>query len=605
MTTATAKRSSLWLILTLAALAAALLIFAPGFHALHGQTCLGNCQLCSGPPLYSCANTSLTFFALPSVPPQMGPNTAASPLTNTGNLTGADTTQTDPNFGNPVTRITDTTAALPAHPYENFIVTNSGSGEENVFSTDSSLILVADDASGLTFPMTFGPVAGSSHRLYASSVPATNGFVLPGNMVGWSRVNPTLAYTVAGSNSATLQSYNFSGYCPSCAAPSPVTVYDFTSSANGLGSGFRVSWSTAGGLSQNDTDFAMGFAGGYDWQASTTYTSGYITGVITDSIINPSVNNTTPTPSLYQATTLGTSSGTEPVWKTSCPNAGNTCSDGSVVWTNIGTGGQGLQGAQYVAVDRPGSGVRTLNTTTACVAGDWGPTGCIPSPPCPASYLHNAKLAKQGGSTGFVYYTTGGLNCSPANGVWVWVYGAASLTGSQIQFATASYTGGHDTCGLLDCMNNPSDGLPNYMTAVTPTQMPSNGSNGITYALPAGGVQSGLDFHFGWNVLNDAWPFGAVSFVPSGAAPSKAWTDEVMACPSTYVPQNCFRFAQTENTGLNPVFQCAQSIPGFSQDGKWALFDSDWQGMFGSTAGASSCTLTSNCRCEVMAVKLR
>jgi hypothetical protein len=60
------------------------------------------------------------------------------------------------------------------------------------------------------------------------------------------------------------------------------------------------------------------------WQASKSYPVSYY--------ISPSTNANT-----FQATTAGTSSGTQPDWTSSCPSTSNTCTDGGVVWTNLGT----------------------------------------------------------------------------------------------------------------------------------------------------------------------------------------------------------------------------------------------------------------------------
>ena len=67
-------------------------------------------------------------------------------------------------------------------------------------------------------------------------------------------------------------------------------------------------------------------ANGPKWLASKNYVAGYV--------MNP-VNNNAANNS-YQATVAGQAGGTEPVWSTTCPSVGNTCTDGGVTWTNIG-----------------------------------------------------------------------------------------------------------------------------------------------------------------------------------------------------------------------------------------------------------------------------
>jgi len=547
-----------------------------------------------GPPNY-CARTDLNPITLPSVPPQVGPNPCTGSLNACGNLTGAGTSFTDPNFGTAIYRITDSSTNQPTNQYYTINATASGSGEENLFSCDDSMIVVSNTG-GWSYPLNFN--FSSNPRIYSTTLGSTNGFVTGAAVIGWSRVCPAknnLLYVLSGS---TIESYNFAGNCATCTPPSPTTVYDFAGSSNGLGSGFRVSYSTTGSLTQSDSDFAVGFGGGPDWTASNAYSaSGYVTGVISASIIFPSLHN--PGSYLYQISSNCMSGSTEPnSWN---QTVAGTSSDGTCTWTNIGTGTQGEQGAQYVAVYRVGSGVRVLNTVTDAVAGDWGPTGAISGTPCTA-YLHNVKLGKVGGSQGWLDWTSAS-NCSGSS-YFEWNYAASSLTGSVFSLCEASPAecGGHDTQGLLQWVNNPGNGIPKFInicaigTCPTPT--------GLTYALPSGGIQSGLDMHFGWNELNDSWPFCGSTFVAGGT--TKAWSNEILCFNPTYGAWNPWRLASTENTAANPDFRTDEAIGAMSQTGRWFLFTSDWQSTLGSTTGSATCTTGSsgNCRGDVFAVNL-
>jgi Putative Ig domain len=197
-------------------------------------------QTC-GPPAYSCSRTDLNIVQVPSTPPSVG------------NLVGANTIVTDPNFGNRIVRITDTNTN-PSASTKNFtyVTSSSGSADDNLWNIDSTLFIVQDTGSA-GYPFTFTPSTLQAARMYVSSFPATNGFTLSddGN---WSRVNPNILYTYQGT---AINKYDFTDRTN---PPSPQSVYDFTSSPNCLPAGFTETWSTKGGVSGNDTVFAMGYS---------------------------------------------------------------------------------------------------------------------------------------------------------------------------------------------------------------------------------------------------------------------------------------------------------------------------------------------------------
>ena len=110
----------------------------------------------------------------------------------------------------------------------------------------------------------------------------------------------------------------------------------------------------------NDGTIGYTAGGAGDWQANTAYS---ISNQL-DAFIYPSTNNSGKVG--YQAAGSCTSGGTEPNWGSStagCPAAGNTCSEGSCTWTNIGKiGGQGP--GFDVLYFSPTRGCRRLNTMT-------------------------------------------------------------------------------------------------------------------------------------------------------------------------------------------------------------------------------------------------
>jgi hypothetical protein len=110
----------------------------------------------------------------------------------------------------------------------------------------------------------------------------------------------------------------------------------------------------------NDGTIGYTAGGAGDWQANTAYSNSNQL----DAFIYPSTNNSGKVG--YQAAGSCTSGGTEPNWGSStagCPAAGNTCSEGSCTWTNIGKiGGQGP--GFDVLYFSPTRGCRRLNTMT-------------------------------------------------------------------------------------------------------------------------------------------------------------------------------------------------------------------------------------------------
>jgi hypothetical protein len=211
-----------------------------------------------GPPAYGCSRTDQDIVQLPSMTP------------NVGNLTGANTIVTDPNFGNPIVRITDANTN-PDVTFRNrsYVSTASGSADDNPWNTDSTLFVVSDTGAN-SLPFTFDPSTLRAARMYGSSFPATGGLKL-GFSGDWSRVNPNIFYAHSGT---AISKYDFTDRIN---PPSPKPVYDFTSSSNCLPAGFTETWSSTGGVSGDDTVFGMAYSnsGG---QGSGVYAVAYKVG---------------------------------------------------------------------------------------------------------------------------------------------------------------------------------------------------------------------------------------------------------------------------------------------------------------------------------------
>jgi hypothetical protein len=171
-----------------------------------------------------------------------------------GSLSGANTIVTDPDFGNRIVRITDAnTDPNPSYVNRTYSVNSSGSADDNLWNTDSTLFIVQDTGSA-GYPFTFNPSTFQAARMYVSNFPATNGLMLLTGGGIWSRVNPNVLYSYGGT---AINKYDFTDRTN---PPSPALVYDFTSSSNCLPAGFTATWLTMGGVSAGDTVFAMGYS---------------------------------------------------------------------------------------------------------------------------------------------------------------------------------------------------------------------------------------------------------------------------------------------------------------------------------------------------------
>jgi len=126
------------------------------------STSTGSC----GPPAYGCSRTDTKIVQVPSTPPSVG------------NLSGANTIVTDPDFGNRIVRITDAnTNPETAFKNRTYVTASSGSADDNLWNLDSTLLLVQDSGTN-AYPFTFNPSTLQASRMYVANYPATNGLQL-------------------------------------------------------------------------------------------------------------------------------------------------------------------------------------------------------------------------------------------------------------------------------------------------------------------------------------------------------------------------------------------------------------------------------------------
>jgi hypothetical protein len=303
-----------------------------------------------------------------------------------------NSTGSDPDFNSYLVMATDESTGTSCLGSAGWPSWNMGSaGEWDAFSTDSSLLLVHNNsgnacllflnpaaihaktcatASPACVSLTSGTVANSP----IGSVGAVNTYNLAsGGSWNFSRVpgetnvlyeleNPptTIDRVVICANGAS------SPNCSSWTGPGPLlrTVYqDFTSETGTAALPPRYAWAgwTSEFVTANDGSVAYGMGGGQDWITSWTPT-------VNETFLYPQTNAPVGSKG-YQATAVtGPTGGSEPIWSNAttatppgCPNAGETCSDGGVTWTNIGNiGGQG-PGFDVVGYS-PSQGSWRLNT---------------------------------------------------------------------------------------------------------------------------------------------------------------------------------------------------------------------------------------------------
>lgn len=211
-----------------------------------------------GPPSYNCSRTDMQVVQVPSTPPDVG------------TLSGANTIVTDPDFGNRIVRITDANVdPTPVYKNRTYETTASGSADENIWNTDSTLFIVQDTGTA-GVPYTFNPSTLQAGRLYGLSFPSTNGMKLPGGGI-WSHVNPNILYTYSGT---VVNKYDFTDRTN---PPYPQPVYDFTSGPNCLPAGFAATWYAVAGVSSDDSVFGVGYSNAGS-QETGVYVAAYKVG---------------------------------------------------------------------------------------------------------------------------------------------------------------------------------------------------------------------------------------------------------------------------------------------------------------------------------------
>jgi len=625
-----------------------------------------------GPPLYLCSRSDSNTVAAPTNPPQVGPNACiAGSLTACGNLTGANTVVTDPDFGNKIVRITDSNTDTGN---STMLASCGGAQGDQTWNTNSTLLVVCTTG-GRSYPMAFNPNTMQAELMYVGASGFPNGYFI-GNSLSWSRANPYLGYVLA---KTAIEGYCFAdlvaGACPSTGPldtttpPSTgngriYTVYDFASSNACLGtaifpSGFTPNWSNWGQPSAGDASFSAGWA--YDisgtanvtngstdvtWASGTVFDKRYLAGntfVLGGVTYHISSINSTTDITLTTAYT------------------GTT---GTATYTLRGEQGTGVNLTVYV----PGSGCTMLNTETGLVTSDFGAGGTIG---IPDRWTMHVSFSTAGSTWAYAGVTTCLItSCPNSFGMpYFWQIGTINVRGC-LGLCHGHYTEAAGYSNVINNSTNPyqtsfdirrfeNGGLAIASISVSsgtatiawsgngPTFIPGQevyikgssvgGCNAIFTLLTASTFSAGSctsatggtasvftpisnttaennvpipwDQHPSWNNVdvNDTYYFITSTFCNAANGCAVPYTtpleDEVYGKkPSTGL---IARFAHTFNSDQSQTFITSEAIGQVSQDGRFFLFASDWLGTLGSTAGATTCTLGTNCRGDVFAVKLQ
>jgi hypothetical protein len=218
---------------------------------------VSNSSSSCGPPRYSCSRSDSKTVQVPATPPDVG------------NLLGANRVVKDPDFGNPIVRITDwnTDPGLRTAS-RSFVSAASGSADDNLWNIDSTRFIV-QSLGDAAYPFTFDPSTMGAARMYVDSYRSTGGLKLSYSGT-WSRVDANVLYNTMGS---AIYKYDFTDRTT---PPTPQLVLDFKDGHHCLPAGFPVAWWSIGGVSDGDAVFGMAYASGM--QGTGIYAVAYNVG---------------------------------------------------------------------------------------------------------------------------------------------------------------------------------------------------------------------------------------------------------------------------------------------------------------------------------------
>lgn len=232
--------------------------------------------------------------------------------------------------------------------------------------------------------------------------------------------------------------------------------------------------------------------------------------------------------------------------------------------------------------------------------------------------VHNARLSHDGNY----------VRIGPQNGFSMifWKPGSTSLSACWNSGAghadVASFCGGHKVLGYSHMVNAGGPGKE-YSLLLRPL---SDLSRMTQLLSPEVTVESNMDSHWSWNNVdpNDSTPIcGAFSGKETlrGDGTLKPATNPILAtrqvwdreivCIATSGKPRVWRFAHHHATGAcNAAAKDGSCFSNYgigtvSQDGKFFLFDSDWDWSLGSEPRSPGCPTSGRCRTDAFIVELK
>lgn len=235
-------------------------------------------------------------------------------------------------------------------------------------------------------------------------------------------------------------------------------------------------------------------------------------------------------------------------------------------------------------------------------------TPCSPPEASPSPRVGNMESV--------TYDNSGNVVFSAQGGIW-----KQSSTGSCPWTFTNTYvnTGTFDGKGIgRDYNGNIYWGHKADLTNL-PCSVLQSTDGGATFANFCTGLPTGQEaWQFHWNPLT--WQECVVMFPAStnagtlwctvpgnGTISPYGWQNEIIATTPSGAGTT-WRFTPTFNSTLSQLFQTQVANAIVSQTGKFALFNSDWEGTLGSETGQVPClllNLAGNCRGDTFVVELK
>jgi hypothetical protein len=240
----------------------------------------------------------------------------------------------------------------------------------------------------------------------------------------------------------------------------------------------------------------------------------------------------------------------------------------------------------YLVVWNRTNGCRYWNTTTGAVSGAWGVNGTIDL--VQRMYGHDARISKDGNWV---------LLTSVGNYLYMWNIFTTHGRNDVL-------TSGHTAIGYNHAVQNSTVPTQQSME-IFPVSTDASEAAQLWIGSQGPAAYTPCDNHIAWSnaSVSDNTPVFTTS-VTSQFAATHAWENEIDAF-STNGSGIVYRFGHTYSSTASQFFAVSQAIGSVSQDGKYFIWTTDWDGMLGNVNGASAaCTIGKDCRADVFIMQL-